>query len=317
MPAQGTFSPYVSPTLNAGVLEPGIRKFFDEGATANEWTAYDKIFRIESSTKAVEHLRSVSDLGPQIQIQFGQEYPFEQFLDGRQTDFVHVKLAKAIGFPVEVIEDDQYNVVSRGSAKLGRSRRVTKEIIAAAVFNNGFTVNGSDGVPLASATHPLLSGGGATWSNLGASADPSYSTILALQQLLMIQPDEANTPLMYLTQPMKYMYHPSFHTTVMQSLKSPTAVTVAGSANANANIPNAINTSIITPVPNPFLSDTGNNQSWLVVDGTELYFFNRKDPGSPEAYDDKTNDTIVTKHAQRISAGYASARGIVGTPGST
>lgn len=322
MPAQGAFSTY-SGILTGNIYEPFIRSYFDEGANANEDTYYDKMMMLKTTDRRAEHYRSVADLGPETQIGHGQEYPFEALLDGRQTDFVPLKYAKAIGFPIEEMDDDKYGVIARGSTKLGRSKRVTKEFVAAAVYNTGFTTAFNDGVSWSNAANPLITGstvaGATTWSNrLATPADPSYTTLLAMITLLQVQPDESGNPLTYMTQPLKYIYHPDFHSTVAQTIGSSTALIQGGSVNPNASIPNAIySKDRITLIPNPFLNDTGNNQSWLIAAGSEPIFWTRADWDSPKIENDWRNDTTVTRHMQRIVAGPWTKRGVVGTPGST
>jgi hypothetical protein len=70
----------------------------------------------------------------------------------------------ALGFSVteEAVEDNLYDSLSaRYTKALARAMSYTKQVKAAAVLNNGFDTNfpGGDGVPLFSASHPLVSGG--------------------------------------------------------------------------------------------------------------------------------------------------------------
>jgi len=75
----------------------------------------------------------------------------------------------------EEMEDNLYKTMSERRAKsLAFSMRSTAEIIHANYLNNAFTVNGGDGVPLFSASHPTRSG---LQSNLLAAADLSETAV--------------------------------------------------------------------------------------------------------------------------------------------
>merc|ERR1711974_259979 len=85
----------------------------------------------------------------------------------------------AIGFSVtkEAFDDDLYDNIARAkSQELGRAMADTKQVKAAAIFNNGFSSSyvGGDGVPLFSNAHPTITG--STFSNTVA-VDLSESAI--------------------------------------------------------------------------------------------------------------------------------------------
>jgi hypothetical protein len=88
-----------------------------------------------------------------------------------------------LGFSLteEAIEDNLYDSLSaRYTKALARAMSYTKQVKAAAVLNNGFTNSaayyGGDGVPLFSASHPLVSGG--TNSNIPTTASDLNETSL-------------------------------------------------------------------------------------------------------------------------------------------
>jgi hypothetical protein len=87
-------------------------------------------------------------------------------------DVTYVHDEYSLGFKVSEVlwEDDQYNVIKRKAAQLGRSARRTQETSAANVFNNAFTstVTGGDAKDLCSTVHPR-SDGGTSQSNASAT----------------------------------------------------------------------------------------------------------------------------------------------------
>ena len=82
----------------------------------------------------------------------------------RSARYNHETIAQGFSLTEEAIEDNLYDSLSaRYTKSLARSMAYTKQVKAANVLNNGFTNTaqyyGGDGVPLFSASHPLISGG--------------------------------------------------------------------------------------------------------------------------------------------------------------
>lgn len=110
----------------------------------------------------------------------GSAIQYDSHIQGSVTRYTHI--AYALGFIVtrEERDDNQYAKLANSRAKsLGQSMRQTKEVVAANVFNNGFTGGafvGGDGVALFSASHPAAAGG--TYSNIiGTAADLSEASL--------------------------------------------------------------------------------------------------------------------------------------------
>ena len=73
--------------------------------------------------------------------------------------YQHETIALAFSITEEAEEDGQYgSIASRYTKALARSMASTKEIKAANILNTATTVNGGDGAPLLSATHPTQNG---------------------------------------------------------------------------------------------------------------------------------------------------------------
>src|SRR6185436_11768963 len=90
--------------------------------------------------------------------------------------------AYALGFILtrEAVKDNQYfELIPKYTTALQRSMRITREILAASVYDRATNVNyvGGDGQPLGSDVHPLRSGG--VLDNLGTTADLNETSLEA------------------------------------------------------------------------------------------------------------------------------------------
>ena len=84
---------------------------------------------------------------------------------GNPKTFSVVNYAESVDIPKNFFDDEQFSVVERTVARMGRNGRLSQDKNAFEVFNNGFTtVTTNDGAPLFSNTHTTL--GGDTVDNL-------------------------------------------------------------------------------------------------------------------------------------------------------
>lgn len=101
----------------------------------------------------------------------GNAITYDSHVQGVTSRYTHI--AYALGFIVtrEERDDNLYEKLANSRAKsLAMSMRQTKEVVAANIFNNGFTGGanaGADGVALFSAAHPSAGG---NYSNIIATA---------------------------------------------------------------------------------------------------------------------------------------------------
>src|SRR3990167_11039119 len=151
------------------LLEPGLREVYDD-AFQEEALVYPRIFNMLTSDKQDE--TDTGFTGFKLHT-IKTEYASLEYDDPIQMyDVTYVHDEYALGFKVSEVlwEDDQYNVIKRKAAQLGRSARRTQETSAAGVFNNAFvsTVLGGDAQELASTVHPR-SDAGSSQSNASAT----------------------------------------------------------------------------------------------------------------------------------------------------
>jgi phage major head subunit gpT-like protein len=301
---------------NQNLLEPGIRYYFMLGRKAAMGEAiYTRLLNTENSEKAKETMRSYANLGPMVGMSHGGTIPADTMLDGFPMIFQHVKYGKIIGIDAESIADDQYGIVKKMAGLLPRSVQVTKEILGHTPYNNAFTTNLSDGVPLIANNHPLIKAGGTASNILPTAFDPSYSCFSALATMLQTQRDAAGQPLMYADQQKIWLVHPDFYAPAIQAVDSTSTAIVEGSGTANAN------SALVNPwkgkttvISSPYLTD--NDASFMiVVGGHEGYFFTRSESGTPETWMERNPEVQYSKVTGRYSMGFADWRGIAGSAG--
>jgi hypothetical protein len=159
-------------------LWPGVNAWY--GKAYDEFPVeYTKLFDTHTSKRAFEEDVGTSGFGLASVKTEGDSIVYDAERQGFVTRYSHV--VYAIGFIItrEAVDDDLYDVVgSRKAQALAFSMRQTKEIVAANVFNTGFTGGPTygDGVSMLNASHPNMAGG--TWSNqLSTAADLSEASL--------------------------------------------------------------------------------------------------------------------------------------------
>ena len=151
------------------LLEPGLREVYDD-AFQEEALVYPRIFNMLSSSKQDETDTGFTGFKLHTVKTENASLDYDDPIQMYDVTYVHDEYA--LGFKVSEVlwEDDQYNVIKRKAAQLGRSARRTQETSAAGVFNNAFvsTVLGGDAQELASTVHPR-SDAGSSQSNASAT----------------------------------------------------------------------------------------------------------------------------------------------------
>jgi len=146
---------------------------------------FSKYGRWSTSSKAFEEFFTAAGVGLFVQIEENVPASSDAFTPGLSIRYNTNKFALRIGFSYEAIQDMNINLSQDRGRDLGFSSRQTVEVLFADIWNNGFTTNGYDGVPLFAVNHPNYRGGG-TQSNLlgGATPTPATLSVLAYRQAL-------------------------------------------------------------------------------------------------------------------------------------
>ena len=297
------------------LLEPGLRKVFME--TYNEIpTQYTQIFNVQNSSKAIETDLRMGGFGLWEKKDSAGMVQFQDTVDPQALQYIHEEFAS--GFVVErkLVDDEQYNQISKMAKALGRAARATIETQASSILNNAFTQNGFDGVPLISATHKRLDGG-AMSNRLAASdgagaADGALSDRNLKAALVQMRRQVDDRGILIQTQPKKLIVPPSLEYQAKTLLQS-TNLSVNGTGSGMTNDKNVINGRLEVVVLDYL---TASNTQWFLLDPTvaELNFFWRK---KLEFKQDEDFSTMQAKYRgyMRFSCGYSDYRGIFGSLG--
>lgn len=130
---------------------------------------YPQIFETGTSTKAYEDRTQIAGLGTFISKAEGTPVSFDDPVQGAQVRTVHQTFALGLRLTMEMMEDDQFNIMSRMSSDLGDSARDHMDRLAWALVNDGFTgttYTGLENDVLFTTTHTRLRAGTGTQSNV-------------------------------------------------------------------------------------------------------------------------------------------------------
>ena len=131
---------------------------------------FPSLFHVNSSTKQDEKDSGVSGFGLLQTTSEGGGVDYEDPVQMYDKTYTHLKYTKGFKVSEELYEDDQYNVIQKKPALLGRAARRTSEYHAANVWNRALnnSYQGGDAKPLCSISHPR-SDGGSSQSNASAT----------------------------------------------------------------------------------------------------------------------------------------------------
>jgi phage major head subunit gpT-like protein len=296
--------PGVVSSSNFGeLLEPGLRKIFFE--TYDEVPEqFSQVFKVKSSTKAKEEDFHMAGVGLWEEKESMGPVNYETIEPGLSATYTHKEYAKGIQVERKFVDDEQYDQIEKLPKSIARKGRATVEIIAAAVLNNAFSVDGYDGEPMISNDHPLTKArtvGQVGDNHLGKVAldEAGIKSALTLARKTV---DE--TGILITSNPKKLIVPPDLEFTALVTLQS---ALKPGSANNDKNVIQGR----LSPVVLDYLTDAN---AWFVMDPdlAELIFFWRI---RPEFNRDKNFDTMISKFIGylRFSVGYSDWRGIVGS----
>lgn len=296
------------------LLEPGLRKVFME-TYKEKAEQYSKVFNVQNSNKAIETDLRMGGFGLWDKKDSMGSVQYQEPTDTQALQYIHEEFASGFSVERKLVDDEQYNQISKMGKSLGRAARATIETKAASVFNNAFTVNGFDGVPLISATHKRLDGG--TMSNRLAATDGAGAADGALSDrnlkaaLIQTARQVDDRGIIIQVQPTKLVVPRALEYTAKTILNSMN-LSAQGNGSGMTNDKNVIQGQLEIVVMDYFTSNT----SWFLLDPTvaELNFFWRK---RLEFQNTTDFDTMQAKYRgyMRFSAGYSDYRGIFGSLG--
>ncbi len=140
-------------------LDANLNRMFQDGLTS--WgEEYRKFFNVLNSTKQSEVDSYESGFVTMPEKEEGVAAQFDTILPGIKKTYVHVTFALGYELTEEAVEDNlqTQETFNKFPTALSRSGIETVEVVAANIFNNGFSNSGFDGVPLFSTAHLNLDG---------------------------------------------------------------------------------------------------------------------------------------------------------------
>lgn len=292
----------------AELLAPGLNmKTFNSYRQHPEM--YRRILNVKDSKKAYEDDYRIAGFGPLLEkSELGTTIMDEPLKIGGTR--IHNK-TYALGFAIskEMRDDSQYAEILALAEELGRSSYWTTELYGHDVYNNAFSATKyavRDGKALCATDHPIQ-GNGTTMGNRPAvDADFSEAALEAALLAFERQVNERGMPI--LMKPSTLLHTPNDRMIVKRILQS------AGMPGGNNNDINPVADEGITPISDPWLTDT---DAWFLLAPTselDVYFYWREMPDTV-TWDDNDADATFHKIRQRHSTGARDWRGVYGSPG--
>lgn len=131
----------MSGTIGTGniprLLQEGIHTIYGDSYNEREMLCY-RIFTEKESKKAFEVDVQLEGFGLAAKKPEGQEVQFDSRRQGFTPKYIQATIAKGFIVTEEAMEDNLYDVALSDASALGKSMRVTKEIIHHNIINNGF-----------------------------------------------------------------------------------------------------------------------------------------------------------------------------------
>jgi hypothetical protein len=294
----------------AKALYPGVSKWW--GAAYEDWKVqHTDLFEQHTSRRAYEE--DVQQVGTGLAAikREGQAISYDSLQQGFITRYNHVVYGLGFIITREMVDDDLYGVIGPKRARaLARSLRLTKEVVAANVYNRAFnsTYKGGDAKELLATDHPNFTGG--TYANeLTTATDLSEA---ALEQACIdISRLEDDRGLQIALAPKCLIIPNDLMFEAERILGSPYRV---GTSDNDINALNAMGKFSEGIKVNTYLTDT---DAWFIrtnlpEDGMKCYQRRDKQFGVDNDHD---TETAKYKATERYSFGWTDPRGLFGSPG--
>jgi hypothetical protein len=290
-------------------LLPGLNALFGL-EYARYGQEHKEIYETETSERSFEEETKLSGFSAAPVKNEGSAIAYDNAQEAWTARYNHETIALGFSLTEEAIEDNLYDSLSARYTKgLARAMSYTKQVKAAAVLNNGFTTgyNGGDGVPLFSASHPLVSGG--TNSNIPTTpADLNETSLEAAVIQISLWTDERG--LLIASKPKKLIVPPSLQFVATRLLETELRV------GTNDNDINAIknNGSVSEGYTiNHFLTDT--NGWFLTTDVPNGMKHFVRSPLAQSMDGDFDTGNVRYKSRERYSFGWSDPLGMFGSAG--
>jgi len=290
-------------------LLPGLNALFGlEYARYGE--EHKEIYETETSERSFEEETKLSGFTAAPVKNEGSAIRYDNGQEAWTARYNHETIAMGFSLTEEAIEDNLYDSLSsRYTKALARSMAYTKQVKAAAVINNGFSTAypGGDGVPLFSASHPLVSGG--TNSNIATTPADLNETSLE-NAVIQIAAWTDERSLLIAARPRKLIVPPALQFVATRLLETELRV------GTNDNDINALKSNGSIPegyTINHFLTDT--NGWYLTTDVPNGMKHFVRMPLSNSMDGDFDTGNVRYKSRERYSFGWSDPLGMYGSAG--
>lgn len=282
------------------------------------------LFEMENSDRSFEEEVMFTDLGNAPVKGEGAAVQYDDMQETWVSRYVHETIALAFAITEEAQEDNLYDTFAKIRAKaLGRSMAQTKQIKAAAIFNNAFsnTFPGGDGVSLMNASHSVITG--STQSNVGTADLAESSLENDIISISLFQDERgklinAQAKSLHIPPQLMFTAHKILKSVNSTTLAFPNNSTVglAGDGVSNRNDINALRDMGVLPggvFVNHYFTD---NDAYFIrtniTNGTKM--FTRRALSYNDDVDFNTGN-ILYKVSERYCFGWSDWRAWYGSPG--
>jgi hypothetical protein len=297
----------------AKLMWPGLNKVF--GESYNEYPPeYTKLFDVSSSTKPYEEDQGIVGFGLAYLKGEGESIKFDEAKQGATMRYVNKTYTLGFAVTQELIEDNQYDLSIVGASQtkgLGRSMRITPEVIGANVYNLAFdsSTTYGDAYQMIGSAQPYRVGG--TWSNT-PTTQCDISELALEQACIDIANFKDERGLLIAVKARSLHIPPQLEFEVARILQS---VQQSGTANNDVNALKAMGKFSGGVHVNHYFSDA---DAWFIrtdlAKDTGLRWFDRVK--TQFAMDNDFNTTNALYRARfRVSAGITDKRAIYGSQG--
>jgi hypothetical protein len=273
---------------------------------------HQEIYETETSERSFEEETKLSGFSAAPVKNEGNAIAYDNAQEAWTARYTHETIALGFSLTEEAVEDNLYDTLSaRYTKALARAMAYTKQVKAANVLNNGFNAggsyNGGDGVPLFSASHPLVTGG--TNSNIPSTPADLNETSLE-NAVIQIAAWTDERGLLIAAKPRKLVVPPALQFVATRLLETELRVgTADNDVNAlknNGSIPEGY-------AINHFLTD--NNAWFLTTDVPNGMKHFVRTPLNTSMDGDFDTGNVRYKARERYSFGWSDPLGMYGSQG--
>lgn len=290
------------------LLWPGLNKIWGMNYT-DEPKYYTEMFDISSSDMQYEEDQQVTGFGLVPVKAQGTAITYDTHSQGYTKRYTHVPYGMGFIITHEELMDNLY--LKRGAQRakaLARSFRITKETVAANVYNRAFnsSYTGADGKELCATDHPTLNG--TQQNELTTSADLSEAALEDLLILIRKAVDDRGLKIGLKAQTLHIPVELEFE--AARILKS---VQQSGSSNNDINAIRAMGMFPGGVKANPYLTNA--DDYFIRTDAPEGAKLIQREEATFAQDGDFDTSNLKYKGYERYSVGWTDWRGVYGSPG--